>query len=415
MTTIPPPNTKMVDEAKHHPTVPWYNWLKDINSSSSTTPQPYILVDDYGAVGDGSTDDATAFTDALAVWGTAGGVVYVHPSKRYYIGANITIPQNITLKGAFSIVGIPSNAGAVDLWDYGSCLLVSSSKTITMSGGSCLDGLLIMRSTMTGPENDPSAYAGTAITVAGDDTLIENCMIIGFNQAYSSNNSNRTRINRVNTDCVNGILINNSFDVGYIREVHCWPFGTIAATSPTTTFGTGHFLFRNGTAFSFTNTVDFTQISNCFAFGYNRAFTVDGPQNLTFVECCADNISQVSTPNTIPGSIGFLVQGASNYTNLTACQVWECNHGYYLNMAGSTQEALINGCRATAVSDGGMGVAAVLGSANIIGCRLHGSAGSGYGIYNASTANSIVAVGNRITASWTANTNGTIVVDLGNV
>lgn len=61
-----------------------------------TTPQ------EYGAKGDGTTDDSTAFQNAMnAVYnsgGFGGGVVYV-PSGNYAFYTNITIPTGVTLHG----------------------------------------------------------------------------------------------------------------------------------------------------------------------------------------------------------------------------------------------------------------------------------------------------------------------------
>ena len=55
----------------------------------STLGGAAINVVHYGAVGDGATDDAEAFTDAIAAAGT-GGVVHV-PAGVYRINSTITI------------------------------------------------------------------------------------------------------------------------------------------------------------------------------------------------------------------------------------------------------------------------------------------------------------------------------------
>lgn len=379
-----------------------------------------VNVDDFGAVGDGATDDSSAFNNAFeavaTVGGTgAGGIVWVNSQKKYYIGSDITLLARSQLRGGHANVGIGSNANATQLANYGSCLKVSTAATIRMKGATALDGLLIMRSGMAVPEQSASSYSGTGITIEADDAVIKNCMVLGFNQGISASNANRPRLNRVNIDCVNGVLINNCADIAYLREVHCWPFGTIAATSPTTTWGTSYYLFRNGSGISFTNVADICKVTDCFTFGYATGFAITGAQALTMTGCAADGNSRATTAGAvISGSIGFLIQGGADMITLTNCQVAAQNNGFYINMSASSQEAVLNGCRTWYIE--GNGVADVVGSCSVIGGSYRGVNAAGYGINNLSTSNSVIAVGNRLTnTGWIANTNGTLAVNLGNV
>jgi hypothetical protein len=57
-----------------------------------------VNVRDFGAVGDGVTDDTTAIQTAITVAGTAGGGV-VHLPLGSFRFTNLTIPANITLRG----------------------------------------------------------------------------------------------------------------------------------------------------------------------------------------------------------------------------------------------------------------------------------------------------------------------------
>jgi autotransporter-associated beta strand protein len=74
--------------------VPVYNTNETI--VATTTPQ------EYGAVGDGVTDDSAAFQRAInAVYnsgGNGGGVIYVPPAQ-YAFYTNITVPTGVTLHG----------------------------------------------------------------------------------------------------------------------------------------------------------------------------------------------------------------------------------------------------------------------------------------------------------------------------
>lgn len=55
-------------------------------------------VKDYGALGDGSTNDATAIQAAITAAATAGGVVYFPPGV-YLSASTINVPSNIELRG----------------------------------------------------------------------------------------------------------------------------------------------------------------------------------------------------------------------------------------------------------------------------------------------------------------------------
>ena len=61
-------------------------------------PKPWIDVRSTGALGDGSTDDITAITDAIAVAPSTGAIVFF-PAGTYIISTPIFVKSNVTLLG----------------------------------------------------------------------------------------------------------------------------------------------------------------------------------------------------------------------------------------------------------------------------------------------------------------------------
>ncbi len=70
--------------------------------AEASTINPYFDVKDYGATGNGTTDDITAIQNAVNAAASAGGGIVFFPTGRYRVSATITIAntKNIILQGA---------------------------------------------------------------------------------------------------------------------------------------------------------------------------------------------------------------------------------------------------------------------------------------------------------------------------
>jgi hypothetical protein len=266
-----------------------------------------------------------------------GGTVIIPDGFKCYIASNLTVKSNVTLKGQFKYTGSPGlNSSA----PYGSvsAILLSSSASIFLQGGAGVDGCLIYRYGMTFPATDASAFAGTAIQISSfDDTFVTGSMILGFNQAIYSTLSQRLRVVDVNIDCNNGIWINQCLDISRLARVHCWPFATIALVGAT--------LQRSGNAYYFTGINDWGKVIDCFSYGYSRGFFLNGPDEMTFIGCGADNTTEYAD------SIGFLISGTTSNTTLVGCQAAAQQNGYYFTTSGSIR---MSQCDAWGNTDNGI-------------------------------------------------------------
>lgn len=70
--------------------------LTDITSSGRI----FLNVMDYGATGNGTSDDYPAFASAFTALGTVGGVVYVPPGTYNFASGALTPPNNTIVQGA---------------------------------------------------------------------------------------------------------------------------------------------------------------------------------------------------------------------------------------------------------------------------------------------------------------------------
>src|SRR5258706_6864120 len=75
---------------------------------AAAAPNPdFYSVRDFGAAGDGKTDDTAAFQKALdAVKQAGGGVVYA-PRGNYFFAGHLNVPEAVTLYGIWESVSSP--------------------------------------------------------------------------------------------------------------------------------------------------------------------------------------------------------------------------------------------------------------------------------------------------------------------
>src|ERR1041385_6836872 len=85
---------------------------------------------DFGAIGDGKTDDTAAFQKALDSAKEAGGGVVYAPRGNYFFAGHLNVPGSVTLKGVWE--SVPAHNGIRDAGlpkptDDGTTFLVTES------------------------------------------------------------------------------------------------------------------------------------------------------------------------------------------------------------------------------------------------------------------------------------------------
>lgn len=103
---------------------------------------------------------------------------------------------------------------------------------------------------------------------------------------------------------------------------------------------------RTGKAYWFDGTsgpVDWGQIDNCFAYGYDTGFKIDSSDYTTFVNCGADNYATLGDPT----PVGWDVTGTCKAAALIGCKAAAHGINFKINLTGGITEsaALMQGCR----------------------------------------------------------------------
>jgi hypothetical protein len=316
-----------------------------------------VNVKDFGAVGDGVTDDTVAIQaaiDSLPVstsvndpskYGTGGGTVLL-PIGTFKISSPITVYHNITLKGAgknSSVIQVTGNIDAIQI-KYNYTLL--NDYTV---GGVSLEGFKIDGST--------TAEAGITNRSGSDSYPISNCKFSSIDI----------------TGCKVGMHLfggwNNSF-----REIHISAedynsatsegiVGFIAETvSLSSTYGpSGHTVTAQGGSGGFNNNLfDTVVILYMKRIGMHiRAVSTSHSYTNTFLNCNFEQILKQATPQTYAPYTDTTVtpEGES-----LATLKWQ-GEAVGVHLLGRTAGVLIQTCYFEAIQDkddvnneGGVGV-----------------------------------------------------------
>jgi len=172
--------------------------------------------------------------------------------------------------------------------------------TITLQGGTTINGLLVYRKGMTFPASTSTTFAGTAFTVGGDDASVTNCMVLGFDQAFNSVGWQRPRLDYFYFDCEAGVYIENCLDNPHIGFCHAWPFSGIATISKPSNWAD-----RVGPAYHFKNTADWLTLTACFSYGYNVGTKIEDCNHYLLLAAQADGTT------TYANSIGIVIDGTA--------------------------------------------------------------------------------------------------------
>lgn len=251
-------------------------------------------VRDFGAKGDGKTDDTVAFQKALDTAGKAGGGVVAASRGNYFFAGHLNVPPAVTLQGVWE--SVPAHTGIRDAGlpkptDDGTTFLVTEGvgtedgpPFITLNHNTTLKGVVIYYPDQN-PAEEPKPYP-YAIAMRGKNPAVLAVELLNPYNGIDASQNERHLIRDVQGQPLRrGIFVDFIYDIGRIENVHFNPWWSMKPK-----------LFewqqKNGEAFIFGKS-DWQYVFNTFCFGYNVGYkfikTKSGDCNGNFLGIGADD------------------------------------------------------------------------------------------------------------------------------
>lgn len=282
-------------------------WVTLVPGLAATAPASSALsVLDFGAKGDGKTDDTAAFQKALDAAAQAGGGSVMAPRGNYFFSGHLNVPPAVTLKGIWE--SVPAHNGIRDRGlpkptDDGTTFLVTENKGteegpafVTLNHNSTLRGVVIYYPEQNVDE-EPAAYPW-AIAMRGKNPAVLAVELLNPYNGIDAAHNERHLVRDVQGQPIRrGIFVDDIYDIGRIENVHFNPWWS---TRPRLL----QWQQQHGEAFIFGRS-DWQYVFNTFCFGYNAGYkfiqTKAGVCNGNFLGIGADDcFTAVVVENSAP-------------------------------------------------------------------------------------------------------------------
>ncbi len=243
-------------------------------------------VKDFGAKGDGKTDDTSVFQKAIdAAHEKGGGTVFIPPGN-HLIAGRLTVREHVALRGVWQ-------APTARTQNHGSCLLAvegagkpDGPPFITLHQNGTLRGLTVFHPEQ--KEDVPVPYPWT-IKGEGDNCSLVDVLLVNPYMAvdFGTGPAGRHYIDGLYAQAIHrGLFIDNCFDIGRVKDVHFWPFWHCP---PHPIY---EYTEKHGEAFIIGRT-DWEYMLNCFCIGFSVGFRFiankdHGGGNALLTQCGSD-------------------------------------------------------------------------------------------------------------------------------
>jgi hypothetical protein len=266
-----------------------------LTQAFSQTPHVFS-VRDYGAKGDGTTDDTAAFQKVLDAAGEARGGTVLADRGNYFFAGHLNVPNAVTLQGLWK--SVPSHLGLRDgdrdkPTDDGTTFLITENEGnengapfVKLHDNSTLSGVVLYYPRQK-PTEIPKAYP-YAIDTSGKNPAVLDVELLNPYNGIDTSGSERHLLRNISGQPLRrGIYVDNILDIGRLENVHFNPWWSGAGNS-----AAYKWQLENGEAFIFGRS-DWEYVLNTFCFGYNIGYkfihTARGECNGNFLGIGADD------------------------------------------------------------------------------------------------------------------------------
>ncbi len=123
-------------------------WISALASAEPSQPNSTsvlsgLSISDFGAKGDGKTDDTVAFQSALSAAAEQGGKMVVAPAGEYRLNGTLTIPAGVTMEGAWRGPHPSQLSRGTTLLAYAGRDQENGDPLITLRAGATLKGVTL--------------------------------------------------------------------------------------------------------------------------------------------------------------------------------------------------------------------------------------------------------------------------------
>ena len=230
-------------------------------------------VQDFGARGDGQTDDTGAFQKALDAAAHAGGGVVYAPRGNYLFAGHLKVPPAVTLKGVWE--SVPShnglrNAGGAKPTEDGTTFLVTENEGkeegdpfLVLNDNSTLKGVVLYYPRQN-PAGEPKTYPW-AIAMRGKNPAVLSVELLNpYNGIDASHNERHLIRDVMGQPLRRGIFVDAIYDIGRIENVHFNPWWSVQPQL-------ARWQETNGEAFIFGRS-DWQYVFDTFCYGYRNGY-----------------------------------------------------------------------------------------------------------------------------------------------
>ncbi len=232
-----------------------------------------LTVQDFGAKGDGKTDDTAAFQKAMDAMSKAGGGKVLAPRGSYFFAGHLNVPNAVTLAGIWE--SVPAHTGLRDRGtskptDDGTTFLVTEGAGretgpafITLNTNSTLKGVVLYYPRQK-PDDVPDPYP-YAIAMRGKNPAVLDVELLNPYSGIDASRNERHLIRNVQGQPLRrGVFVDAIYDIGRIENVHFNPWWSNRRKLVA-------WQMENGEAFILARS-DWQYMLNTFCFGYHVGY-----------------------------------------------------------------------------------------------------------------------------------------------